>query len=118
MTEIKHTYTLDLVSEKPVDAIMDNPDLLKRVAEFYNSHSDTLILIANVLNEVDARYLIQHALGEEVTICRAKMVGRESFVEEIMKYSAEQKRREEEAKEIAENTEEEVTLESPPEVEA
>ncbi len=121
LKKIKHTYTLDIVNPKDDDIIMADPVLLKKVAEFYNTHADTIILIANCLNHVDAKYLIEHALDEEVPVVRAKLVARESFVTDLMKYSAEQKRRDE--KKIEEDTEkeesqptadEELTLESPP----
>ena len=128
MADIKYTYTLDLVSEKPEDRILDDPILLKKVAEFYNTHAEILTTIANCLNEPDAKKLIQHAIDEETFVLRGQMVGRESFVTGLMKYSAEQARRDEEAKKKSEENpqeeeslptaDEELTLESPPKEEA
>lgn len=117
MSKIQETFQLDLVSEKPDDIILEDPILLKQVAEFYNTHKETILLIANCLNTSDAKYLIQHALDEEVPIYRAKMIARESFYTELVRYSAEQARRDEKAKQEANEEEKptvDVTLESPP----
>jgi hypothetical protein len=116
MPDIKYTYTLNLVDEKE-DKILADPILLKRVAEFYNTHKETILLIANTLNEEDARGLIQHAQDEETFVLRGKMVGRESFYTDLLKYSGEQQRRDDKAREEETTKEqtEEVTLESPPE---
>lgn len=126
--KIEHTLTLDIVSPQEEDIIMADPVLLKQVAEFYNTYSDLILKIANCLNTPDAKYLIEHALDEEVSIVRAKIVGRESFYTELLRYSAEQKRRDDKAKEENENkdtpqvesqptADEELTLESPPSTE-
>lgn len=108
MPDIKYTYHLNLVDEAE-DKIMADPVKLKQVAEFYNTHKDTLLMIANTLNEVDAIALIQHAVDEEAFVLRGQMVGRESYYTSLLKYSAEQKRRDDAEKEKNE------TLESPPE---
>ena len=100
MSDIKFTYKLNLVDERE-DPIMSDPVLLKKVAEFYNTNKDLLLTIANTLNEPDARDLIQHAVDEEVFVLRGKMVGRESFYTDLVKYSKEQERRDAIAKEEA-----------------